>query len=225
MKLLYIEDNADAAADVSAFLARDGHQIVWEKEGSAGLRRAAFEPFDVIVLDRMLPDMDGLQIVARLRESGVGAPVLMLSALGRTANRIEGLEAGVDDYLAKPYEPEELMARLKALSRRAEGRSHSAIIIFGQFECHVKARTAFRQNQHIALSPKEFELFRYFMENAGETVTRDMLLRDVWGMNFDPQTNVVDVNIGRLRRKLEQGFAKPALETIWGSGYRLTQGD
>jgi len=225
VKLLHIEDNADAAADVTAFLARAGSQVVWEKEGSAGLRRAAFEPFDVIILDRMLPDMDGLTIVQRLRESGVDAPVLMLSALGRAANRVEGLEAGVDDYLAKPYEPEELMARLKALARRSEGRAHSAIIIYGQFECHVKARTAFRQNQHIALSPKEFELFRYFMENAGETVTRDMLLRDVWGMNFDPQTNVVDVNIGRLRRKLEQGFAKPALETIWGSGYRLTHGD
>lgn len=225
MKLLYIEDNADAAADVTAMLARAGSQVVWEKEGAAGLRRAAFEPFDVIILDRMLPDMDGLQIVERLRDSGVDAPVLMLSALGRSSNRVEGLEAGVDDYLAKPYEPEELMARLKALARRSEGRSHSAIIIYGQFECHVKARTAFRQNQHIALSPKEFELFRYFMENAGETVTRDMLLRDVWGMNFDPQTNVVDVNIGRLRRKLEQGFTKPALETIWGSGYRLTQGD
>ena len=225
MKLLYIEDNADAAADVTALLARAGSQVVWEKEGSAGLRRAAFEPFDVIILDRMLPDMDGLQIVERLRTSGVDAPVLMLSALGRSSNRVEGLEAGVDDYLAKPYEPEELMARLKALARRSEGRSHSAIIIYGQFECHVKARTAFRQNQHIALSPKEFELFRYFMENAGETVTRDMLLRDVWGMNFDPQTNVVDVNIGRLRRKLEQGFEKPALETIWGSGYRLTQGN
>ena len=225
MKLLYIEDNADAAADLTAYLARQGSQVVWEKEGTAGLRRAALEAFDAIILDRMLPDMDGLQIVARLRESGVDAPVLMLSALGRSSNRVEGLEAGVDDYVAKPYEPDELSARLKALIRRAEGRSHSAIIIYGSFECHVKARTAFRQNKHIALSPKEFELFRYLMENAGEVVTRDMLLRDVWKMNFDPQTNVVDVNIGRLRRKLEQGFDKPALETIWGTGYRLTHGD
>ena len=225
MKVLHVEDSADAAADVAALLARQGAQVVWEKEGAAGLRRAALEPFDVILLDRMLPDMDGLEIVARLRESGVDAPVLMLSALGRAANRVEGLEAGVDDYLAKPYEPDELTARLKALVRRAEGRTHSAIIIYGQFECHVKARTAFRRNQHIALSPKEFALFRYFMENAGEVVTRDMLLRDVWKMNFDPQTNVVDVNIGRLRRKLEAGFDKPALETIWGSGYRLTRGE
>ncbi len=225
MKLLYIEDNADAAADLTALLARQGSQVVWEMRGADGLRRAALEPFDAIILDRMLPDMDGLQIVERLRESGVDAPVLMLSALGRSSNRVEGLEAGVDDYLGKPYEADELMARLKALVRRAEGRTHSAIVIYGQFECHVKARTAFRRNVHIPLSPKEFELFRYFMENAGEVVTRDMLLRDVWKMNFDPQTNVVDVNIGRLRRKLEQGFDKPALETIWGTGYRLTRGE
>lgn len=225
VKLLYIEDNADAAADLTAFLARQGSQVVWEREGGGGLRRAALEQFDAIILDRMLPDMDGLQIVERLRESGVDAPVLMLSALGRSANRVEGLDAGVDDYVGKPYEPDELLARLKALVRRAEGRTHSAVIIYGQFECHVKARTAFRRNVHVPLSPKEFELFRYFMENAGEVVTRDMLLRDVWKMNFDPQTNVVDVNIGRLRRKLEQGFEKPALETIWGAGYRLTHGE
>ena len=168
---------------------------------------------------------DGIELAATRYGPADGAPVLMLSALGRSANRVEGLEAGVDDYLAKPYEGEELIARLNALVRRAEGRPHSAIILYGQFECHVKARTAFRRNKHIALSPKEFELFRYFMENAGEVVTRDMLLRDVWKMNFDPQTNVVDVNIGRLRRKLETGFDRPALETIWGSGYRLTHGE
>jgi DNA-binding response OmpR family regulator len=225
VKLLYVEDNAEAAADLSALLARHGSQVIWEMRGVDGLRRAAAEPFDAIVLDRMLPDMDGLQIVERLRTSGVDAPVLMLSALGRSANRVEGLDAGVDDYMGKPYEPEELLARLKALVRRAEGRTHSAIVIYGQFECHVKARTAFRRNVHIPLSPKEFELFRYFMENAGEVLTRDMLLRDVWKMNFDPQTNVVDVNVGRLRRKLEQGFDKPALETIWGTGYRLTTGE
>ena len=113
---------------------------------------------------------------------------------------------------------------MRALHRRASGREHSAVILFGAFECHVKARTAFRDNRHIPLSPREFELFRYFMENAGEVVTREMLLRDVWNMSFDPQTNVVDVNIGRLRRKLEEGFDSPALETVWGTGYRLLQG-
>lgn len=224
LSLLLVEDDELSAKAVIEHLHRHGDQLVWESSGAAGLRRAANESFDVLILDRMLPDMDGLTIVQRLREAGIETPVLMLSALARSAHRIEGLDAGADDYLAKPYEPEELAARVKALHRRAAGRIHSAIIIYGAFECHIKARTAFRANVYIALSPKEFELFRYFMENAGEVVTRDMLLRDVWKMNFDPQTNVVDVNIGRLRKKLEDGFSGPALETIWGSGYRLTLG-
>ena len=224
IRILYIEDDPRAAGEVADLAGQSGETVIWESSGQAGLRRAGMEDFDVIILDRMLPDLDGVTILRRLRESGVGTPVLMLSALGRTSDRAEGLDAGADDYLAKPFEPEELLARLRALHRRASGREHSAVIIFGAFECHVKARTAFRQNRHLALSPKEFELFRYFMENAGETVTREMLLRDVWNMSFDPQTNVVDVNIGRLRRKLEDGFDRPALETIWGSGYRLLDG-
>jgi DNA-binding response OmpR family regulator len=224
MKVLYIEDDARAAADVRDLAWQQGDTIIVESEAQAGLRRAGMEAFDVIIMDRMLGDADGLQLVGRLRASGVGTPVLMLSALGRTSDRAEGLEAGADDYLAKPFEAMELLARIRALHRRASGHSHSAVILFGAFECHVKARTAFRDNRHIPLSPREFELFRYFMENAGEVVTREMLLRDVWNMAFDPQTNVVDVNIGRLRRKLEEGFAGPALETVWGAGYRLLEG-
>ena len=224
LSILYVEDDHRAAAEIQELAAESGDRVTWEATGSGGLLRAGMEDFDVIILDRMLGDLDGLTIVNRLRESGVGTPLLMLSALGRTVDRAEGLDAGADDYLAKPYEPEELMARIRALHRRSAGREHSAVILYGAFECHVKARTAFRQNRHIALSPREFELFRYFMENAGETVTREMLLRDVWKMNFDPQTNVVDVNIGRLRRKMEDGFETPALETIWGSGYRLLDG-
>jgi DNA-binding response OmpR family regulator len=224
LKILYVEDDQRAASEVQALAAARGDIVVWENTGAGGLLRAGMEKFDVIILDRMLGDIDGLTIIRRLRESGVGTPVLMLSALGRTSDRAEGLEAGADDYLAKPFEAPELFARIKALHRRSSGREHSAVILFGAFECHVKARTAFRQNRHLALSPREFELFRYFMENAGETLTREMLLRDVWNMSFDPQTNVVDVNIGRLRRKLEEGFATPALETIWGTGYRLLDG-
>lgn len=223
-KTLYIEDDARAAAQVQELVEQAGITLVWAANGEDGLRLAGVEHFDVIILDRMLPDRDGLTILSRLRESGIGTPVLMLSALGRTSDRAEGLDAGADDYLAKPFEAAELLARLRALHRRASGREHSAVILYGAFECHVKARTAFRANRHLALSPKEFELFRYFMENAGEVLTREMLLRDVWKMNFDPQTNVVDVNIGRLRRKLEEGFDSPALETIWGSGYRLLDG-
>ncbi len=222
LNILYVEDDPIAAASVQALVVQNGDRLAWEQNGRAGLQRAAGDQFDVIILDRMLPDLDGLAIVSRLRAAGVETPVLMLSALGRSENRIEGLDAGVDDYLAKPYEPQELVARVKALHRRSSGKVHGAVIIYGALECHVKARTAFRDGRHIALSPREFELFRYFMENAGDTVTREMLLRDVWNMNFDPQTNVVDVNIGRLRRKLEEGFSTPALETIWGAGYRLT---
>jgi len=224
LNILYVEDDARAAEGVQDLTRQSGDSLVWEASGAAGLLRAGRERFDVIILDRMLPDLDGMTILRRLRESGVGTPVLMLSALGRTVDRAEGLDGGADDYLAKPYEPEELLARLRALARRVTGREHSAVIIYGNFECHVKARTAFRANRHLSLSPKEFELFRYFMENAGEVVTREMLLRDVWKISFDPQTNVVDVNIGRLRRKLEDGFDTPALETIWGTGYRLLDG-
>jgi DNA-binding response OmpR family regulator len=224
LTILYVEDDARAAQDVQDLARASGDTLVWESNGAAGLLRAGRDRFDVIILDRMLPDLDGMTILKRLRESGVGTPVLMLSALGRTVDRAEGLDGGADDYLAKPYEADELLARLRALCRRSSGRTHSAVIIYGAFECHVKARTAFRANCHLALSPKEFDLFHYFMENAGDVVTREMLLRDVWKMGFDPQTNVVDVNIGRLRRKLEEGFDAPALETIWGTGYRLLEG-
>ena len=222
--ILCIEDDAETASKIGSTIQGAGHAFVWVDNAGEGLRRAGETPFDVIVLDRMLGEADGLQLLARLRESGVDTPVLMLSALGRTMDRTEGLDAGADDYLAKPFEGDELLARINALHRRASGRSHSAVILFGAFECHVKARTAFRDNKHLALSPSEFDLFRYLMENAGEVVTREMLLRHVWGMNFDPQTNVVDVKIARLRRKLEDGFDKPALETVWGSGYRLMGG-
>ena len=224
LNILYVEDDRIAAGTVLSIAAGEGDRVIWEDTGAGGLKRAGSEAFDIIILDRMLPDTDGVTMTKRLREAGVDVPILMLSALGRAQDRVEGLEAGVDDYMAKPYQPEELIARVRALHRRSARRVHNAVLIHGAFECHLKARTAFRGERHIPLSPKEFELFRYFMENAGHVVTREMLLREVWKMNFDPQTNVVDVNIGRLRRKLEEGFDTPALETIWGTGYRLTDG-
>lgn len=221
LNILYVEDDARLAEDVSQLMASEGNRLSWTSSGEEGLKRAGAEAFDVVILDRMLPDLSGIDIVQRMRAAGVGSPVLMLSALGRAENRITGLDAGVDDYMAKPFEPSELVARVRALYRRAAGHAHSAVILFGDLECHVKARTAHRQGRHIPLSPKEFALFRYFMDNAGEVVTREMLLRDVWNLSFDPQTNVIDVNVGRLRRKLEEGFDAPVLETIWGTGYRL----
>lgn len=221
LKILHIEDDEQSAETVRDSMTIAGDSVTWSSNGTDGLRTAASSEFDLIILDRMLPDMSGIDIIGKLREAGVDVPVLMLSALGRTENRIEGLDAGVDDYLTKPFEHDELIARVRALHRRASGQAHSAVIIFGDMECHIKARTAHRQGQHIALSPKEFELFKYFMQNAGEVITREMLLRDVWNLNFDPQTNVIDVNVGRLRRKLEDGFDGAIFETIWGAGYRL----
>ena len=224
LDILHIEDDARAASDLQLLVKATGDRVTWEGTGEGGVRAAGMHDFDVIILDRMLPDTDGLKVVGKIRASGIATPVLMLSALGRTIDRAEGLDAGADDYLAKPFEATELLARLRALKRRASGQAHNAVIIHGDFECHLKARTAFRAGKHLALSPKEFELFRYLMEHAGDVVTREMLLRDVWNMGFDPQTNVVDVNIGRLRRKLEDGFDCPALETVRGTGYRLLDG-
>ena len=221
LKILYVEDDARLAQDVERLLVEQGDTVTWTSNGENGLACAAAQPFDVVILDRMLPDINGLEVIKRLRAAGVAAPVLMLSALGRAENRIDGLDAGVDDYMGKPFEPAELVARVRALHRRATGQPHSAVIVYGDLECHVKARTVHRRGQHIPLSPKEFLLFRYLIDNAGEVVTREMLLQNVWNLSFDPQTNVIDVSVGRLRRKLEDGFGAPVLETVWGTGYRL----
>ena len=175
----------------------------------------------MILLDRMLPKISGVDLVARLRAAEIEKPVLMLSALGRADHRVEGLEAGVDDYLAKPFEPDELMARLRALYRRTTVQARQPVLIHGDIEIQVRARTAHRGGRHLSLSPKEFELLLYMMENAGEVVTREMLLRHVWKLEFDPQTNVIDVHLVRLRRKLDEGATQPCLETVWGRGYRL----
>lgn len=221
LSVLVVEDDPRIRDAVVAALEEDGARVEAQRDGEAALRRAGSDGLDVIVLDRMLPGIDGIEVLRRLREAGSGVPVLMLSALGRSEHRVEGLDHGADDYLAKPFEPAELVARVRALHRRAANQAHSAVIVFGDLECQVKARTVHRQGRHLPLSPKEFQLFKYLIDHAGEVVTREMLLRDVWRLNFDPQTNVVDVNVGRLRRKLEEGFDTPCLETIRGTGYRL----
>ena len=219
--ILLIEDDPRVAETVSHALAGEVGEFCWEADGNAGLNRAAAGMFDLIILDRMLPGLDGMEILRRLREAGVDCHVLMMSALGRSGHRVEGLDGGADDYLAKPFEPTELIARVRALRRRAANRMSSAIILFGDLECHVKARTVHRQGRHVPLSPKEFKLFKFLIDHGGEVVTREMLLREVWNLSFDPQTNVVDVNVGRLRRKLEEGFDSPCLEMVRGSGFRL----
>ncbi len=221
MQILLIEDDPQTALAVTALLARQGIAIEHAATGEAGLRRAGDPAIDVIVLDRMLPDGNGIALLSRMRRTGLDKPVLILSALGRCEQLVEGLDGGADDYLAKPYQPEELLARLRVLFRRKTAQARQPILFFGDIELNVGARTAHRGGRHLGLSPKEFELLKYLMENAGEIVTREMLLRHVWGLNFDPQTNVIDVNLVRLRRKLEEGREASCLETIRGQGYRL----
>lgn len=219
--MLLIEDDALTAAAIDEMLAREGVTVERCADAETGLGRAGAASVDVIVMDRMLPGIDGVDAVTRLRRAGVEKPVLMLSALGRADERVQGLDGGADDYLAKPFEPSELIARLRALHRRAGAIANQPILIHGDIELNVKARTAHRASRHLGLSPKEFELLKYLMENAGEIVTRQMLLLHVWKLHFDPQTNVIDVNLVRLRRKLDDGGAPPCLETVRGAGYRL----
>ena len=221
VSVLLVEDERDTASIIVDVLIGDGQTVSWCETGLSGLSQAGAGVYDVIILDRMLPDLSGMDIISRLRSAGIETPVLMLSALSRSEDRIEGLEHGADDYLGKPFEPGELIARIRALHRRAAHKVHSAVMLYGDLELHVKARTVHRQGRHLALSPKEFEILKFLMENSGEVVTRNMLLQRVWNLSFDPQTNVIDVNMGRLRRQLEDGFETPVLETVRGAGYRL----
>jgi len=221
VKLLLVEDDAQTALAVGALLEREDIAVEHACNGEVALQRVGDPAIDIVVLDRMLPGMSGVEVLERMRRAGVEKPVLMLSALGRAEQRIEGLDGGADDYLAKPFEPDELVARVRALFRRTTVQARQPVLIHGDIELQVRARTAHRAGRHLGLSPKEFELLKYLMEHAGEIVTREMMLRHVWKLNFDPQTNVVDVNLVRLRRKLEEGFGATCLETIRGQGYRL----
>ena len=221
MHILLVEDDILVAAAVGEVVAAEGMTIVHVADGEAALGIAGSPAFDVIVVDWMLPGIAGIDLIARLRAAGIEKPMIMLSALGRAEHRVEGLDRGADDYLAKPFEPVELIARLRALHRRTSVQSRQPVLIHGDIELHVRARTAHRAGVHLGLSPKEFELLKYLIEHAGDIVTREMMLRDVWRLNFDPQTNVIDVNLVRLRRKLEDGFAGTVLETVRGKGYRL----
>ena len=221
MHILVVEDDLQTAAAIRQILRSEAITLDHVETGEAALQYAGGMAVDVIVVDWMLPGMTGIDLIARLRGAGVEKPVLMLSALGRSEHRIEGLDRGADDYLAKPFDPPELLARLRALYRRTTVQSRQPVLIHGDLELNVRARTAHRAGKHLGLSPKEFELLKYLMENAGHIVTREMLLRQVWKLNFDPQTNVIDVNLVRLRRKLEDGFESGVLETVRGQGYRL----
>lgn len=218
--ILIIEDDP-VSARVFADTARE-LECVPQTETSfdSGLQAASGRDFALIVLDRMLPGGDGIDAIARLRANGSGALVLVVSALGRAANKIEGLEKGADDYLAKPFDREELRARMRALLRRGKaGVSDNDLLVFGDLEIRLKARTVHFGQTHIPTSPKEFELLMFFARNEGLAVTRMQLLENVWNLHFDPQTNVVDVHVGRLRRKLEAVANMPVIHTSRGKGY------
>ncbi len=218
-RILIIEDDPETAAAIRAEAEALGCDTDHRDTLPAGIEAATSAPYNVIVLDRMLPGGDGVEAMARIRAGGSTALILILSALGRAANRVEGLEKGADDYLPKPFEPEELRARLRALLRRGTIQVlDNDLMAFGDLEIRLKARTVHVRRSHVPTSPKEFELLTYFARNAGQVVTRMQLLENVWNLHFDPGTNVVDVHVGRLRRKLEEAGAI-AIQTARGEGY------
>jgi two-component system OmpR family response regulator len=202
-------------------LVEAGHDCSSAADGEAGVIAALAERFDVMIVDRMMPRLDGVAMVEMLRRQGDQTPVLFLSALGEINDRVAGLNAGGDDYLVKPYAFAELIARVEALARRRETGSVQTLLRVGDLEMDLIGREVRRAGKEIDLQPREFQLLEFLMRNAGQSVTRTMLLEKVWEYHFDPQTNVIDVHISRLRSKIDKGFDKAMLQTVRGAGYRL----
>ena len=223
IRILVIEDDADVASYIVKVLFEAGHNAISAETGKQGLFLATTEKFDALVVDRMLPPPDGLTIIRTLRASDDFTPVIVLSALGEVDDRVKGLKAGGDDYLTKPFAASELIARLEALTRRyaAGGDKVETRLVAGDLEIDLLARTVIRGERQIDLQPREYRLLEYLMRNAGNVVTRTMLLEHVWDYHFDPQTNVIDVHISRLRQKIDKQFTSPLIHTVRGAGYVL----
>lgn len=221
MRVLVIEDDEETAAYMVKGLKESGYIVDHAKEGRDGLFHAMSASHDVLIIDRMLPNVDGLSIVQALRAAGVKTPALILSALGSVDDRVKGLRAGGDDYLTKPYAFSELLARLEVIMKRSGGSAVETKLRVHDLEMDLLSRSVFRGKSEIDLQPREFKLLEYLMRNAGHVVTRTMLLEHVWDYHFDPQTNVIDVHVSRLRQKLDKGFDKPLLHTVRGAGYVL----
>ena len=223
MRILLIEDDPETSRFVRKGLEEAGYVLDHADDGKQGLLLALDAEHDVLVVDRMLPGLDGLSIVRSLRAAGRTTPVLVLSALGEIDDRVEGLRAGGDDYLVKPFALAELSARLEALTRRHGGSAGDAApvtrLAVADLEMDLLARTVKRAGRGIDLKPREFRLLEYLMRHAGQVVTRTMLLEAVWDYHFDPQTNVIDVHVSRLRRKIDRDFGSPLLHTVRGAGY------
>lgn len=221
MRILVVEDDAEAATAMVRGLSEAGHEVTHAVDGAFGLLESQKGGYDVYVVDRMMPRLDGVGMVETIRKGGDQTPVLFLSALGEVEDRVTGLKAGGDDYLVKPYALAELVARVEALSRRRETGGVQTVLKVGDLEMNLIARTVHRDGQEIDLQPREFQLVEFLMRHAGQSVTRTMLLEKVWEYHFDPQTNVIDVHISRLRSKIDKGFDKAMLQTVRGAGYRL----
>ena len=221
MKILIVEDDRVASDYLAKALGEKGHVVDQVEDGMEGLMRANSEPYDVLVVDRMLPSLDGLALIETLRKAGKETPVMIVSALGDVDERVRGLRAGGDDYLVKPYAFSELLARLEILARRRVGTGPETKLRVGDLEMDLLARTVRRGGVEIELQPREFKLLEFLMRHAGQVVTRTMLLESVWDYHFDPQTNVIDVHISRLRRKIDKDFDTPLIHTVRGAGYMI----
>ena len=221
MKILVIEDDQQAASYLAKGLKEAGHVVDVANDGKEGLFLAGSEHYDVMIVDRMLPGRDGLSLVEILRATGNDTPVLFLSALGSVDDRVKGLKAGGDDYLTKPYAFSELLARIEVLVRRRSAAQPQTRLVVADLELDLLSRTVRRAGKSIDLLPREFALLEYLMRNAGSVVTRTMMLENVWDYHFDPQTNVIDVHIARLRQKIDKDFPTPLIHTVRGAGYSL----
>ena len=221
MRILVVEDDRDAASWLIKGLKEAGHVADHAVNGEDGLNLAREGVHDVLIIDRMLPKLDGLALIRKLKEEGVHTPVLILSALGDVDEKVRGLRAGGDDYLGKPYSFAELLARVEGLARRNAAEPLKTKLTVLDLEMDLLARTVTRAGRPLLLQPREFKLLEYLLRNAGHVVTRTMLLENVWDYHFDPQTNVIDVHISRLRTKIDKGFDEPMLQTVRGAGYMI----
>jgi two-component system OmpR family response regulator len=221
MKILIIEDDLDAASYLVKAFREAGHTTEHASDGESGLFMASENGYDVLIVDRMLPRRDGLSVISELRKRGVNTPVLILSALGQVDDRVTGLRAGGDDYLPKPYSFTELLARVEVLGRRRGSPEQDMVYRVGDLELDRLSHNVRRSGKEILLQPREFRLLEYLMKYAGQVVTRTMLLENVWDYHFDPQTNVIDVHVSRLRSKIEKDFDRPLLRTVRGAGYMI----
>src|SRR6201989_143696 len=220
-RILVVEDDSETAGQLVESLTAGGYQVDWAANGNEALSRGAASDYAVITIDRMLPDIDGIAVMRQLREDGIAAPVLIISALGEIDDRVRGLRAGGDDYLVKPYSFVELLARIEALGRRSDVVAKETIPRVGDLAIARIDRTASRRGKEIELLPREFQLLEYLVRNEGRVISRAMLLQHVWDLHFDPSTNIIDVYVGRVRRKVDDQQAYPLVHTVRGIGYCL----